>query len=131
MIKEMKKIYLLSVIFCCFLTASGNALTNKSNGLKEKIDLEGDLAANKQRSLIKPIEAFVSLEESIEVKFYANLGTITISIYDETGIVVYQQSVSTSSELQHFIDISSFADGEYTIEFVNSQDKYLQGTFEI
>ncbi|MDR3340539.1 MAG: hypothetical protein LBT25_10700 [Candidatus Symbiothrix sp.] len=39
----MKKIYLLSVIFCCFLTVSGNALTNKSNGLKEKIDLEGEL----------------------------------------------------------------------------------------
>ncbi|MDR3340442.1 MAG: DUF3244 domain-containing protein [Candidatus Symbiothrix sp.] len=125
----MKKIYLLSFIFCCFFaTTMGNAL-NRSNDADE-IDLLGDLVFPKQKSLIKPIEAFIT-GQYIEVNLYANLGTIAIFIYDETGGIVYQQSVITSSEQQVIINISSFDSGEYEIEFVNSQNQYLSGVFEI
>jgi len=121
----------LSFIFCCFLTtALGNALQNKSNDTEREITLGGDLSAEKQKSLIKPINAFIT-GQYIEVNLSANLGTIVISIYDETGGLVYQQSVITSSVQQVIINISSFEAGEYEIEFVNSQNKYLSGVFEI
>jgi hypothetical protein len=52
-------------------------------------------------------------------------------IYDETGNAVYQQSVDAYAGLRIFIDMASFDEGEYTIEFVDSQVQYLLGDFEI
>jgi hypothetical protein len=127
----MKKIYLFSVFFCCFLTATmGNVLHNKGGDAKTEVELRGSLPAIKQRSLVKSIEAFIT-GQYLEVNLRANLGTITISIYDEMGGIVYLQSVITSSTQQVFINISSFNAGEYEIVFVNSQNQYLSGEFEI
>jgi hypothetical protein len=83
---------------------------------------------DKQRSLIKPIQAFI-VGESVEVDFNAGLGIIAISIYDEEENAVYQQSVGTYSGMHIVIDVSSFEEGEYVIEFTNSQGRYLSGDF--
>jgi hypothetical protein len=107
-----------------------NALNMRNNDVEREIELSGKLVDGKQKSLIKPINAFIT-GQYIEVNLSANLGTIVISIYDETGGLVYQQSVITSSVQQVIINISSFEAGEYEIEFVNSQNKYLSGVFEI
>lgn len=66
----------------------------------------------------------------IEVDFYDSLGTIDLSICDESGNTVYQQSVNTSEEHQVFINISSFDKGIYIIAFVNSQTN-LSGEFDL
>ena len=82
------------MLLCCFSMASA-ALNTESRVTPEELDLIGNLSANKQRSLVKPIQAFIS-EQSIEVVFNAGLGTIKVSVYDdETGIAVYQQSEIT------------------------------------
>ena len=125
----MKKIYLFMLLSCCFLMAS-IAMNAKSSDTAKEIDLSGDLETGKQRSLIKPIQVFI-IEQSIEVDFNVGLGTIDVSIYDETGNAVYQQSVTTYAGQRIFIDITSFNPGEYTIGFIDSQGKYLEGNFEI
>ena len=125
----MKRIYLFLFFFCCFLPATmGGTLIN--NNLEDEIDLKGNLSGNKSKSLQQPIQAFIT-GQFIQVNFNASLGTIALSIYDETGNAVYQQSVSTYAGQQLFIDITSFDTGVYTIEFVNSRNEYLSGEFEI
>ena len=94
------------------------------------IALRGDYTKKKQKSLIKPVRAFISCR-SVEVDFNTVLGIIDISVYDETGNTVYWQSVDAYAGLQVFIDIASFDEGWYTIEFVDSQGRYLSGDFEI
>jgi len=130
----MRRIYLVLLLFCCLPTISTNyALTNESNGtkgIKEELDLMGEFPPTIIRSLFKPIEAFIT-GELIEVNFYYNFGTVTVSIYDETNSLVYQQSVSTYDGQQHYIDITSFDAGVYTIVLTNTEKLYLSGSFEI
>lgn len=123
----MKRIYVFALFFCCLLlTTMGEMTVNE----REEIDLCDKHIKKKQKSLIKPVQAFISCR-SVEVNFNTALGIIDISVYDETGNTVYWQSVNAYAGLQVFIDIASFDEGWYTIEFVDSQGKYLSGDFEI
>jgi len=123
----MKKIHLLLLLLCFGSTLiMGETIVNTSLDSESEIDLKGDFQVEKQRSLIKPIQVFIT-GQSIEVDFNDALGIIAISIYDEAGNAVYQQSVNTYAGQQIFIDIASFNLGKYTIEFVNARNEYLSG----
>ena len=124
----MKRIYLFLLLSCCLLSMSMGGMVNSKHS--DNIDLMGNLSTSVPKSLVQPIQAFIT-GQFIEVNFNESLGTIVISIYDETGIAVYQQPVNTYAGQQVFIDITSFEEGEYKIEFVNSKNEYLVGVFEI
>ena len=127
----MRRMYLGLLLLGCLSTISANdALVNERKGSKEEIDLLGDLAPFITRTLAKPIEAFIT-EQWIEVDFYCDFGTVTVSIYDETGGLVYQQSTSTYDGQQHFVAITSFDPGVYTIVLTNTGKLYVSGSFEI
>ena len=125
----MKKIYMLLLFFGCIVSTSIVGTTNNIKDIAKEIDLNDDLPPAKLRSLIKPVRAFIA-DRFIEVDFYDALGTLVISIYDETGSRVYQQSLNSYTGLQWLIDITFFDPGVYTIELVNSQTN-LSGEFEI
>jgi len=116
----MKKIYLSVLFFLLVLPVSINA---------DEIDLSGNLSPVTSRSLIEPVQAFIT-SQFIEVDFNASLGAIDLSICDEAGNVVYQQTVVASAGHQLLIDISSLDEGVYTIALTNSQTN-LSGEFEI
>jgi hypothetical protein len=97
---------------------------------EEEIPLDGDLKPKKIRSLTSPIEAYFT-GQYIEINFRANLGTIALSIYDEAGNAVYQQSLTATNGQQLLIPVSDYDSGTYTIVFVDSQNRYLSGNFEI
>jgi hypothetical protein len=103
---------------------------NECNNAGEDIDLMGNLPFPPQRSLTQAIQASKG-EHSLQVNFLSRLGTIDVYIYDESGNAVYQQSVNTLVSQQVSIDITPLSSGEYTIRFVNAQNQYLQGDFEI
>lgn len=125
----MKKASLLLVLF--FTAVSLNVMSNVcTNAEVDQIELSGYLSGQKQRSLTKPVQV-LKRENSLQVNFSANLGTIVISVYDGYGDAVYQQPVNTFAGQQVYIDITSLDSGEYTIEFVNSLNQYLAGGFEI
>ena len=105
-----------------------NAMSN-NRGEKE-IRLNGNIPAGTVRSLVQPVQVFIT-DTFLKVNFNASLGTISLFVYDETGSVVYRQSVNTYAGQQIRIDITAFEEGEYTIELVNSQNEYLCGSFEI
>ena len=124
-----EKIYLLMLLICCF-SMTPTAMNMESCDTKEELDLSGNLETGKQRSLIKPVQAFIS-DQSIEVDFNAGLGIIEVSVYDETENMVYQQSVMTFAGQVVTIDISSFDQGKYTIQLMNAQKQYLLGYFSL
>lgn len=115
----MKKICLLMLLFCCLLPVSINA---------DEINLSSNYPASITRSLIRPVQVFISYQ-IVEVDFISTLGTVVISIYDETGNIVYQQLVIAAAGQRLLIDISLFDEGNYTIEIDNSQT-HLSGNFE-
>jgi len=116
----MKKIFLLLIIVCCFFATPLKA---------DEVDLNGNSSADLTRSLIKPILAFIN-DQTLEVDFNSTVGTVVVSIYDEMGNFVYQQSVNGTAGQQLLIDISGLDTGNYTIEIQNSQTD-LSGNFEI
>ena len=126
----MKKTYSFLLILFCLLSTSIGETKENSKSSSSEILLRGDLAKGKIRSLTSPIQAFIT-DHFIEVNFESTLGTIVVYIYDENESVVYQQSVNTNAVQQIFINISTFEEGGYLIEFVNSRDEYLLGYFEI
>jgi hypothetical protein len=130
--KLIKKSLLFFLIFSGFLAITPNAMYSAGSTSTNKIQLKGSLySPTKFRSLMEAIEAYQD-GYLLQVDFLSSLGTINVYIYDaESGEVVYQSSVDTAGEQQIFIDVTSLPDGVYTLEFVNSQDQYLQGDFEI
>lgn len=77
----MKRIFLFFLFFCCFLSISMKA---------DEIDMRGSFAADTSRSLIVPVQVFIT-DQFLEVDFNTSLGVIDLSIYDDEGNVVYQQ----------------------------------------
>jgi hypothetical protein len=123
-------LFFSSLCFFALPVGVNATLSNMTTEDSDAIDMGGDLKSNLLRSLISPIEAYLE-SDVIDVDFNSSLGIIDLTIYDEVGNVVYQQSVNTYAGQQLSIDISSFNQGQYTIEFVNSQGQYLSGDFTI
>jgi hypothetical protein len=98
---------------------------------EEQIELDGDLYNPKQRSFAQqPVLAFKS-GQYVNAVFTANLGPIVILIYNGSGGIVFQQSITASNGQQVSISIASFSSGNYTIRFVNAQNQYMYGGFVI
>jgi len=116
----MKKIFLLLLVFCCSLATSMKA---------DEVDLSENLNSISSRSLLKPVQAFIN-DQTIEVDFNSTVGTVVVSIYDEMGNVVYQQSVNGVAGQRLLIDAFFFNAGNYTFEIQNSKTD-LTGSFEI
>jgi len=117
----MKNIYFL-FFFGCILVTSIKA--------EDEIDLFGDTLSKSTRSLITPIQAF-NIGQSIEVDFNSTVGTEVVSIYDEMGNAVYQQSLNASAGEQLLIDISNWEAGSYYISFTNTSGGCIYGDFDI
>jgi len=97
---------------------------------ESEIDLLGDFASTSTRSLLKPIQAFIT-DQSIEVDFNSTVGTLVVTIYDEVGNIVYLQSVNGTAGEQLLIDSSDWGEGRYHISFTNSLGGCISGDFDI
>lgn len=115
----------------CVPIPSINAnLTEKNN----KIDLSGNFPTTGTRSAIQtttqPIQLFQNIS-SLQVNFSRQLGYISIIIYDNQGVLRYQELMDTTIGSQFYVSILNFEKGKYTVRFINMQDQYLQGNFVI
>lgn len=68
-------------------------------------------------------------ENSVYIGFNQDFGNVSISIYNEAGLVVYSTVVNTSVQQVVIIPFSSAASGTYTVE-LNSANGYVDGDFE-
>ena len=135
----MKKKVLLLAGFCavglCTWEAQGKTIEKApfyfNNGNKnmpnefELINLMGDLLF-----AVSPnsIEAGAS-DNAVYIGFNQDFGNVSISIYNEAGLVVYSTVVDTSVQQVVIIPFSSAASGAYTVELI-SANGYVDGDFE-
>jgi hypothetical protein len=104
---------------------SASIKSNENN----KIDLSGNFPDTRTRSVLGPI-LLIQYTECFDAVFNNDLGIVTIQIIDKTNIV-YQSSINTSMSKQISINIDDFISGEYSIKFIQSDGRYMQGVFTI
>ena len=68
-------------------------------------------------------------ENSVYIGFNQDFGNVSISIYNEAGLVVYSTVVNTSVQQVVIIPFFSAASGSYTVE-LSSANGYADGDFE-
>jgi len=128
----MKKPILIGFTFLCVMVMDTMTSSSSIQYLqsKKKIELKGFLLANQPRSVFSPIEAFINISE-LDIDFLSDVGSIDVVVYDEAVNVVYQKTVDTNTEKHLSIDISAWEEGNYTIRFINSEDRFMYGEFEV
>lgn len=115
---------------------SGNQITvfasnsNKfcSSKSSSKVILRGSLPNPTTRGVFLPIEVFLS-ETGIDIHCLCDLGEIEISIIDEQGITVFNETVAAKSNTRLYIDLEDFPEGIYDIRFRNTTGDELSGMF--
>lgn len=91
----------------------------------EKINLQGSLMFG-----VGPNAVVAGANEnSVYIGFNQDFGNVSISIYNEAGLVVYRTVVDTSVQQVVVIPITSAASGTYTVE-LSSANGYADGDFE-
>lgn len=121
----MKKIFtFLLVSGIIFSTNSINADALDQAGQygianSNKINLEGEFRTGSVRSAADPIIAFLEGTSQIAVHFNTNIGNVAISITDQSGNVVYSDTVN-SQVGSVSIPLSQLTSGNYTIHFTNN-----------
>jgi len=123
--------FILGELITSSSAPSGFFLFPKSGGVKKEIRLKGTFKRISTKSLtLSPIEACVN-SSSLDVIFLEELGNIDVILYAESGSIIYSEIINTSVQQYLSIDVSDWDSGIYEIRFVNSDGKYMYGTFEI
>ncbi len=95
------------------------------------IDLDGELAIGRPRSIISPVTAYHS-QDALQIDFAIyDLEQLDIHIENTmTSEVMYTYSLNPQQETTLYIPISDWESGSYTIYFVNPiNDLYMYGEF--
>lgn len=133
---------MLSLLVCMITvtTASfANSSLYKVSAMSDKYDLislEGKLGTRwpKAPGETEPDYSPISVYKTdfiLKIDFLSTLGDIDIAVYDEFGNYVYRSNVNVIAGDETIINISSWADGEYTIRFTNDVGQIMYGTFMI
>lgn len=133
-----KKVFLLSglcAISLCTLNVQSSApkqihikMEAKDNHIPsdaDKIELKGKLDYN---SGLDDIEAGAT-QNNVYLYFNRIFGNVSITIYNESGFLVYTGVVDTSMQQYVVIPILSTAPGTYTVVLDNANG-YAEGDFE-
>jgi len=134
--KKMKrKILIIALCSLCFLALEAHAVNpntalvyNLETDLPpdfDKIELHGDLATSVGPNTI----VAGSSDDAVYIAFNQNFGNVNISLYNPTGILIYNGVVDTSMQQLVIIPITSAASGTYTV-VLNNANGYAEGNFE-
>ena len=88
------------------------------------IDLHGKLDCNSGPNAV----VAGASDNAVYIGFNEDFGNVSISIYNEAGLVVYSTVVNTSVQQVVIIPFFSAASGTYTVE-LSSANGYADGDF--
>lgn len=88
------------------------------------IELYGDLIRG---SNLNAIEAGIG-ENDIYIHFNQNLETVSIYLYNDSGVLLYHNMVNTAIQQTVIIPINSAYNGSYYLE-INNATGYAEGDF--
>ena len=98
-------------------------LSNIPPGMTE-ILLQGTLCVNTGPN---SVEAYLS-KNSVQICFHQNFGYVNITLLNETGSVVYNNTVNTAVQQTFYIPLSGTSSGNYTLVLDNANG-YAEGEF--
>jgi len=97
----------------------------------KKGDLGGGTNMMLSRSASVAIPVTASLNDTeLGVFFSKYLGVAQVTIFDETGSIVYQEMIDTSSTPETYVEIGGFDSGNYTLK-VTYNTISIVGAFEL
>ena len=112
------------IVICLMLVLSiCKAEKNIPDGT-ELIDLYGCLALNAGPD---DIDAYTD-QDYVYIDFHQNFGNVSISLYNEMGIMVYSDVVNTAVQQTVIIPIMGSTGGTYTLVLENATG-YAEGAF--
>jgi len=132
----MKKKTLLLVILCAFCQLNGKTITMNTTPCRfveetndvphgyEVIELQGSLMYSCDPDAI---EAGIG-ENDIYIHFNQNLETVSIYLYNDSGMLLYHNLVNTAIQQTVIIPINSAYNGSYYLEIDNATG-YAGGDF--
>ena len=131
----MKK--LLPLVLAGFLSVNGVeaiAITHQEKPIQMKtpdnpptetiIVLHGDLILSTGPNSIEACHS----KNSVQVYFHQNFGYVNITLMNETGSVVYNNTVNTAVQQTFYIPLSGTSSGNYTLVLDNANG-YAEGEF--
>lgn len=130
--KKLLSLFLASFLSVCTIEAAVNSdqsipnqfVTPDDPPSSNKIDLHGNIAYNTSSY---SIEAFVC-KNSVQICFHQNFGYVNITLLNETGSVVYNNTVNTAVQQTFYIPLSGTSSGNYTLVLDNANG-YAEGEF--
>lgn len=129
----MKNLFRISLFLLIFLIPQiGNSSPIAiPEGTKKDIELKGSFNDVSPRMFyLDPIRATISAT-SLDIEFLSNLGDINVEVYTNNGGLVYEYNIDSQTQQSISISVSDWDSGIYEIRFVNSEGKYMYGTFEL
>ncbi|GEM_PF-942953 len=123
--------FILLGIFISNESLANASSDSQTNDVRTKIYLLGSLNERFLKSLsFSSVQATIS-STSLDALFLSNLGTISVIVYTESGSVVYDEDIDTSSQSTLSIDVNDWDSENYQIYFMNTSGRYMYGDFEI
>ena len=121
----MKRIFSMLIVMLCLMSNASFSFAMRDNGPNE-IDLKGELKPT-GRSQADPITASVDAA-NLYVDFHADLGSLTITIGNATGAVVYSENVYAQANDGVQVSLADMPSGNYVVVFSARQGS-LMGKF--
>jgi len=115
-------IFVLLISSISFQTISAGEVLLRPNG-----PIIGD---NNQRAPVRIALDIIQNDADIALNFLYSVGESQITIENENGDVVYQESIDTYTTLDAYIDTQNFEGGVYTIK-ISYGSTDLVGEFEL
>lgn len=116
------------VLFCFFSVQTVSAVDVP---LKKGDTGAGGINPMLGRSASTAIPVIASLNDTeLGVFFSKYLGVAQVTILDETGSIVYQEMIDTSSTPETYVEIGGFDSGNYTLK-VTYNTISIVGAFEL
>lgn len=113
-----KKVILL------ILLASGINISATSLKLDETIEWKGLYGFLSKDS----VDAVVKNDDTVVTTFNEDMNNVTVIVYDQNGMVVYQQTFDALQSESCCVEINGYAPGQYSLEVSNDEGS-LYGEF--
>lgn len=117
-----------TLLLVCLCAISAKAISEPSDppSTAEQIHLQGLLDTN---ASFDDVEAYVD-GHYVYVIFHRDFGYVSVTLYNPTGLTIYNNVVNTAVQQQVVIPVSGFSEGTYTLVLENVTG-YADGDFEV
>jgi len=128
------KLLLIVMSFCCFITMNALSVTKHDNPQNyvssdippnyTEIELFGDFVYNHGPN---SVEAYYN-QDMVVICFHQNFGNVSIVLMEESGSIVYDNTVNTAVMQTVYIPIMGENPGTFIL-ILNNADKTASGGF--